>query len=506
MRSPSTLPLTTLLFLAFSGVHAQVDSAAMRYAATITQGELRSHLTILAGDAFLGRDSGKEGQKLAAQYLKEQFVETGIQPVPPQFGADVVDGYFQAFDLVETRSGTISLNAEGVQLRYGKELAYFNESLKSELNIERLLFLPEGEKVAKDELMGRVVLLDAGPAGVDNSTLGQLRSRLDAVREGQPVLILVSVREIGGMMKGMHLGGTHMRLAEGTKKDVPAERVVQTVFVDEVAMNGLLRKTNMLKLRKKRRRKELPVRVNVQVNASERVLTSENVLAYIEGTDKKEELVVLTAHYDHIGVENGVVYNGADDDGTGTVAMIEIAEAFAQAAKEGHGPRRSILVMPVSAEEKGLLGSRYYSEHPVFPLANTVADLNIDMIGRTDSVHRGAAPYVYIIGSDRLSTELHAINEQANLLYGRIELDYRFNAEDDPNRFYYRSDHYNFARKGVPSIFYFSGVHEDYHQPGDDVEKIQFDLLEQRTRLVFHTAWILANREDRIVVDRPVKP
>ena len=162
--------------------------------------------------------------------------------------------------------------------------------------------------------------------------------------------------------------------------------------------------------------------------------------------------------------------------------------------------------MPVSGEEKGLLGSRYYSDHPVFPLERTVADLNIDMIGRTDSAHTTAAPYVYIIGSDRLSTELHAVNEAANTNYTKLDLDYRFNAENDPNRFYYRSDHYNFARKGVPSIFYFSGVHEDYHQPGDDVEKIRFDLLHQRTLLVFHTAWILADRENRPVVDKPLKP
>jgi Zn-dependent M28 family amino/carboxypeptidase len=188
------------------------------------------------------------------------------------------------------------------------------------------------------------------------------------------------------------------------------------------------------------------------------------------------------------------------------VSIMEIAEAFAQAKAAGHGPRRSVLVMPVSGEEKGLLGSRYYSDHPVFPLENTVADLNIDMIGRRDSTHATSPPYVYVIGSDRLSSDLHAANERANSTYAHLALDYTFNAEDDPNRFYYRSDHYNFARKGVPSIFYFSGVHEDYHQPGDDVEKIEFDLLHQRTLLVFHTAWILANADNRPIVDKAVKP
>jgi Zn-dependent M28 family amino/carboxypeptidase len=234
-------------------------------------------------------------------------------------------------------------------------------------------------------------------------------------------------------------------------------------------------------------------------------LVSENVLAYIEGSDKKDELVVITAHYDHIGVENGEVYNGADDDGSGTVAIMAIAKAFAQAKANGHGPRRSVLVMPVSGEEKGLLGSRYYSERPVFPLENTVANINIDMIGRVDSIHATSAPYLYVIGSDRLSSELHAINEEANARYTKLDLDYRFNDRKDPNRFYYRSDHYNFARKGVPAVFYFSGVHEDYHGPGDTVDKIRFELLHQRALLAFHTAWILANRAERIVVDGQVE-
>lgn len=158
--------------------------------------------------------------------------------------------------------------------------------------------------------------------------------------------------------------------------------------------------------------------------------------------------------------------------------------------------------MPVSGEEKGLLGSKYYSENPVFPLTNTIANLNIDMIGRRDSSHATSSPYVYVIGSDRLSTDLHKANEEANRLYVGLSLDYTFNAPDDPNRFYYRSDHYNFARKGVPAVFYFSGVHEDYHQPGDDVEKIEFDLLHKRTLLVFHTAWILANQDERPVIDK----
>ena len=230
-------------------------------------------------------------------------------------------------------------------------------------------------------------------------------------------------------------------------------------------------------------------------------IKGENVLGYIEGADLKEELIIITAHYDHLGKHDSLVFNGADDDGSGTVATLEIAEAFMLAKKAGKGPRRSVLIMPVSGEEKGLLGSKYYTKNPIYPLKNTIANLNIDMIGRLDDWH-DTANYVYLIGADRLSQELHDISEQVNKKYIRLNLDYKFNEEDDPNRYYYRSDHYNFAKNNIPVIFYFNGVHEDYHKTTDTVEKIDFKKTETITRLVFLTAWELANREERIVLDK----
>ncbi|WP_438972090.1 M28 family metallopeptidase [Polaribacter sp.] len=230
---------------------------------------------------------------------------------------------------------------------------------------------------------------------------------------------------------------------------------------------------------------------------------TENVVAFIEGSEKPEEIVVISAHLDHEGVKNGKVYNGADDDGSGTVAMLEIAEAFQLAVKAGKGPKRSILFLHVTGEEKGLLGSKYYTDvDPIFPLENTVCDLNIDMIGRTDSRHKADPNYVYLIGSDKLSTELHTISEAMNKKYTNINLDYKYNDENDPNRFYYRSDHYNFVKNNVPIIFYFNGTHVDYHKPTDTPDKINYELLENRTKLVFHTAWEVANKETRIIADK----
>jgi hypothetical protein len=232
---------------------------------------------------------------------------------------------------------------------------------------------------------------------------------------------------------------------------------------------------------------------------------SENIWAFIEGSEKPNEIVVVSAHYDHVGIKNGEVYNGADDDGSGTVALVEIAKAFEKAKKEGHGPKRSILILHVTGEEHGLHGSRYYSENPLFPLANTVADVNIDMIGRHDELHPNSSNYIYLIGSDYLSSDLHTICEEVNKKYTNLELDYKYNDRNDPNRFYYRSDHYNFAKNGIPSVFLFSGTHEDYHKPGDDVDKIEFDALTKRTQLAFVIAWEIANRDKRLVVDKDGK-
>lgn len=230
---------------------------------------------------------------------------------------------------------------------------------------------------------------------------------------------------------------------------------------------------------------------------------SENVITVIEGEELPNEYVVISAHYDHLGMKGDKIYNGADDDGSGTVAVMEIAEAFKKAAREGNKPKRSIIFLHFTGEEKGLLGSKYYTENPIYSLDNTVANLNIDMIGRRDDTHQNNSDYLYLIGSDRLSSELHQISEDANATYVNLDLDYKYNAEDDPNRFYFRSDHYNFAKFDIPVIFYFNGVHADYHKPTDTVEKIEYDLLEKRAKLIFYTAWELANRDERPIVDNP---
>ena len=233
------------------------------------------------------------------------------------------------------------------------------------------------------------------------------------------------------------------------------------------------------------------------------IKSSENVLAFIEGSENPDEILIISSHLDHLGIlDDGRINYGADDDGSGTVALMEMAQAFSLAKKDGSGPKRSILFLHLTAEEIGEKGSEYYTKNPVFPLENTIVNLNIDMIGRVDGVHENNKNYIYLLGSDRLSKELHYISEKVNSSYFNIDLDYRYNIEGEINNYYERSDHYNFAKIGIPVIFYFNGEHQDYHLPTDTPDKIDYILLEKRTKLIFVTAWQIANQDNRLVVDK----
>lgn len=492
---------------------AQRDSIQMRFAGTITEADLRKHLTVLASDEYEGRETGMRGQKLAADYLKEQFKAFGIPPLPHPASIGTREGYFQPFGLVIEQPGSLVLEVEGTQYKFLEDQVYFSKRATGDRSVDRIWFTGEGglEELPPDASAAMVLIPKAENGSVP--ILEKLRTLSGSFSGRGGKLLLIALEDFDGTVAqyAHWLGSTRMRLADGD--DDQTLDGLQVMLVDVAPAMAILSHGNItwakalkqVRKGKAQRTRSIEASVSVLHRPVRTPMESENVLAYVEGTDKKDELVVVTAHYDHIGAHDGEVYNGADDDGSGTVALLEMAQAFAEARKSGHGPRRSLLFMPVSAEEKGLLGSEYYSEHPVFPLTSTVCNLNIDMIGRTDSVHRNSRPYVYIIGSNRLSTGLHEATVKANERYVGLDLDETFNAPDDPNRFYYRSDHYNFARKGIPVVFFFSGVHEDYHQPGDEVEKIRFDLLHQRTLLVFHTAWEIANREGRLVVDGKVE-
>ena len=262
------------------------------------------------------------------------------------------------------------------------------------------------------------------------------------------------------------------RKLELGRGELPEENYANNCFISSTLAKTIIGDAyqDLVKSRKKIQKKGKPRNLTFACDLEMiqrkniRKIEGENVLGYVEGTDPdlRDEVIIVTAHYDHLGKKGESVYNGADDNGSGTSTVLEISEAFAKAKEQGQGPRRSVLFMLVSGEEKGLLGSQYYAENPIFPLANTVANVNVDMVGRVDNKHKDNPDYIYVIGADRLSTALHEINETANATYCDLELDYTYNERDDPNRYYYRSDHYNFAEKGIPAIFYFNGTHKDY--------------------------------------------
>ena len=229
------------------------------------------------------------------------------------------------------------------------------------------------------------------------------------------------------------------------------------------------------------------------------IFNSENVVSVIEGSEFPDEYIVISSHLDGHGTHKGKVFNGADDDGSGTVSLLEIAEAFQIAVEDGNGPKRTLVFLHVTGEEKGLLGSDFYVKNPLYPLNKTMVNLNVDMIGRLDPKRKDKDPnYIYLIGANKISQELHDISEATNKKYTQLKLDYTYNDEKDPNRFYYRSDHYNFAKNNIPVIFYFNGTHEDYHMPSDTPDRINYDILTKRSQLIFYTAWELSNRPTKL--------
>jgi hypothetical protein len=498
-----------VLFLLAGGTRAQQDSLAAHYAGTITINDLRRHLDTLASDAYMGRETGREGQRMAARYIKRQFRADGIPPIPyAEERGMLADGYQQQFPLVVTKPGGLSLEVAGEPYAFMRDLYFFSRTLEHDVDARQVMVATPlslgGMRLGGGSDV--VMLLDPQQEG-DDLFERIKKTRLVLEGTGTQVLLMVDDSAASVMRRyGPFLNHGRMRL------DVPEEnkrdKEVQVIMITPELANTILEKGNvsMKKVLRTAGRKRVVVHVPVKVRSTpvDEKLTATNVLGYVEGSDKKGEIIFVTAHYDHIGVIGGEVYNGADDDGSGTAAVLEMAQAFAQAKAEGHGPRRSMVFMTVSGEEKGLLGSEWYTDHPVFPLDSTMADLNIDMIGRTDTVYGDSSKYVYVIGSKRISTELGETIEKQNALWTGLDLDYTFDSDSDPNRFYYRSDHYNFAKHGVPIAFFFNGVHADYHGPKDEVDKIRFDLLHQRALLVFHTAWVLANQEPRLVVDHPV--
>ncbi|MBS1919940.1 MAG: M28 family peptidase [Bacteroidetes bacterium] len=479
---------------------AQKKNPATTYANTITAEDMKQRLYIVASKEMEGRETARPGQKRAAAYIEDQFKSFGLEPGN--------HGQFQLhYDVFEDSLINTEVEVNGKPYELDKDFSVnVGQSNNATYRFSEVVFVGNGNSDSTHDdykgldVRGKVVLMLGGqPQGGRGSggRFGGFFAKADAAQKNGAVAIMVIGTNFPRLTKtnpkgNMYVNAYHpmIRPNQFTVSEEIARAIMGPDY--DAAKSGNIQS------------KTYDANLLLNFNKVTLHLVSSDVLGVVEGTDLKDQYVFVTGHYDHLGKRDTVIYYGADDDGSGTVSVLEIAQAFANAKKEGKGPRRTMVFMTVSGEEKGLWGSAYYTDHPVFPLNKTTVDLNIDMIGRIDTSRKNGNPnnYVYVVGDDKLSTDLRTISESVNKKFTKLELDYKFNDPKDPNRIYFRSDHYNFARKGVPIIFYFDGMlAPDYHRPTDTPDKINYDLLTKRAQLVFYTAWDMANRDDMLKRD-----
>lgn len=479
--------LTIICSCAALSMQAQTSPNPKPYATSITSADLKRHLYIVAGKEMEGRETATEGQRKAAVYIENQFKALGL--LPGNNGS-----YQMQFPVTQDSMTSAAVTVNGKSWQLDQDFApNVNGNYSFKLNASEVVFAGNGRVDSARNpynnlnVLGKVVLV--------NGSGGALFAIMEAAQKNGAAALLVVQGNFPRKPanKGQQYLGREFRRANSLNTFFISEKLAETIMGADWANAKAANATP----------KTYSANVALAYDEVSVVAESSNVMGVLEGTDKKDEYVFITAHYDHLGKRDTVIYYGADDDGSGTVGLIEIAEAFSKAKAANKGPRRSIVFMAVSGEEKGLWGSAWYSDHPVFPLEKTSVDLNIDMIGRIDPTRKvgDSMNYVYVVGDDKLSTDLRTISEAVNKKYTKLELDYKFNDPNDRQRIYFRSDHYNFARKGVPIIFYFNGTHADYHRPTDTPDKINYDLYAKRTQFIFYTAWEMANRAEMLKRD-----
>lgn len=490
------------LFLVISSVNAQTNISVEELAKTIHSNDLERHLSIIAADSMEGRETGQQGQKRAADYLASTFHDIGLLPV----NIDGENTYFQTIELEKKYWGDIYVKVDEKRYENLQDVVFMgntNGIIDESYTIAFAGYGTHRDLVSLQPKPEAIACLAYGD-DVDWNKKVELATRAGIENV---FLIYGEKQESFGSVVSLYRSQFNSSLLDmQEKEDSSSENsfFISANMAEDLFDTSMEKLINIAKKSSNGKHKALKkVRnrnISCYVERIHETLLTENVLGMVKGTDKPEEVIVISAHYDHLGKKEDLIYNGADDDGSGTVALLEIAEAFQVARHNNTGPRRSVLFIAFTGEEKGLLGSEYYVDNPIFPIDKTVANFNIDMIGRIDNSYVDNPDYVYIIGADRLSDELHSISERNNENHINLHLDYTYNEEDDVNRYYYRSDHYNFAKNGVPSIFYFTGVHDDYHRPTDTIDKILFGRMERIVKLVFYTSWEVANKENRLIL------
>ena len=518
------------IFFFVSCILFQINSSAQnndaaKYATMVNAAGLKTHLTVIADDKMEGRETGTNGQRMAAEYIAAQFKSIGLtQP-------EKINNYQQLFPLKKDSVISAALSINNKELIFGNDfLITLSANETNNFKSDKIVFIGYGidDSQYSDyntiDVEGKVVCFFSGEPKINGnyflsadgnisewSKNGCSKKLEAATAKGAVGALVIDVLQKKfserTIKRNKKTNVYYPRDAHNTTlinyADISHELGFQIMGSDFDTLLNKAKSNSFLN----EAAKIIPTPVSYRYDKSSETINACNVLGIVEGTDKKNEFVFLTAHYDHLGIQDGKIYNGADDDGSGTVTVLQMATAFAKAKKDGKGPRRTVVFMTVSGEEKGLWGSEYYSDHPIFPLENTSVDLNTDMIGRIDTERKTADTlnYVYVVGHDKISSELPFINEDANNKNTKLVLDYKFDDPNDPNRIYYRSDHYNFARKGIPVLFFYDGMlQSDYHKTTDDIDKINWPLFEKRAQMIFFTAWEMANRDKMLVRDKPL--
>lgn len=514
-----------VLLLLAAGLYGQnaklkpPPAAAAAGFADISVEDCKTWLAYLAGEECEGRGTGQAGYQKAADFVAGKFKEWGLEPVGDK-GPDGNPTYFQMVPFVAQGFDAAACSAEilggdaPVTLKVGEG---FGLSGRGKLDVDAAVVFVAGSaderKLPDLALDGKVVVVVA--YGADGALASQARFLSDLGKQKPAAVFRIDdVRAAQGVAEGSWTRKDH-----AGDDDAPAgRRPLQgpSLYLSKASLETVaaVAGVDVAKLVEKAKAAGAPTKTATKLRAkiqaeSKRVEKGvPNVVGRLEGSDPvlKKELVIYGSHLDHLGrAPNGDMYPGADDDGSGSTGLLAIARAY---AKNGAMPKRSILFIAVCGEEKGLLGSDWYVEHPIFPLADTVAELQMDMIGRHEEAHPYENPgnekaednlnSLHLVGSKRISTQLHEIVLKNN------EDHVGFDFEYDGEKYYERSDHYNFARKGIPVSFVFTGVHRDYHQTTDTPDKIDYPKLARVAKLMYLVGYDVADRKDRLVID--VKP
>ncbi|MDW8106568.1 MAG: M28 family peptidase [Armatimonadota bacterium] len=490
-------------------------------AETITPLELQAHLEFIAADELEGRDTPSRGLNIAGLYIVSHLKRWGVKP------AGENGTYFQtlryrteSLDLRETR-----IELEGRTFEFGRDFVARPVALDI---TAPLVYVGDGwsnptqgiDPYAGLEVRGKVLVVQASypkevlERGFEQAeALGWRSPEQNAHEKGALAIIRIDPSDMGRLERIARMWSTR-RSVEGleTPRTMPlivaSQGLLEAIFAGEpVSATELIQRAE--------RGEPAPAfalnpqkQIRIMLKAQTRVETAYNIIGLIEGADPvlKNEYVSIGAHLDHVGVSQGRdgtvrIYNGADDNGSGCVALLEMTEAFAT----GPRPRRSILVLWYAGEEQGLLGSRLFVKQPTVPLENIIVNINLDMVGRTrkpndtDPRNRylSAPNEVYVIGPNIASPDIGELLERVNQQYLQLRLNTMYDSVNHPEQLFFRSDQYSFVSVGIPAVFFFTGLHADYHQPTDTVEKIDFEKMTQVARTAFGLAWALADASER---------